>query len=202
MLITRRTANLLSVTAAAIITISYVTTVKAQDMVQLNVTEMCDMCCSEYTTLMDELDSCDDLYEWYSRYKTLVATYSSLYDLPESIYTVFTEEDINYLGRCVETECSGQSFASKVRVANVILNRVNNENFPSTPTNVVTQHKQFSYKKSLNSVTAETWLAIEFAYEIKDLTDGALYFHSIKERTYFYGKKYLFTDEAGHKFYS
>ena len=68
----------------------------------------------------------------------------------------------------------------RVMVANVILNRVENDSFPNTITKVVYQKHQFS-PVSNGSIkrcrgTAETVEAVGRALSGEDLTDGALYF--------------------------
>lgn len=65
-------------------------------------------------------------------------------------------------------------------VANVILNRVEDDAFPNTITKVVYQKHQFSPVSNGSikrcKVTAETVEAVERALSGEDLTDGALYF--------------------------
>ena len=68
----------------------------------------------------------------------------------------------------------------RVMVANVILNRVEDDAFPNTITKVVYQKNQFSPVGNGSikrcKVTAETVEAVERALSGEDLTDGALYF--------------------------
>ena len=65
-------------------------------------------------------------------------------------------------------------------VANVILNRVEDDAFPNTITKVVYQKHQFSPVSNGSikrcRVTAETVEAVGRALSGEDLTDGALYF--------------------------
>ena len=73
-------------------------------------------------------------------------------------------------------------------VAGVVLNRVNNENFPDTVEEVVFQNENGTYQfspvanGSYYSVTVseETKAAVDKVLEGEDITDGALYFAARK----------------------
>ena len=140
-----------------------------------------------------------DAKEYYLLYKEIIDEYSEEFGKPLSIYDVYTEEDIKYIQKCVETECYDCPFENKVNVANVIINRVNSERFPNTPIGVVTSPKQFVYHRT--NITEDTVLAVEYAFMFEDTTDGALFFHSGKYSDTFSGAKYIFEDSVGHKFY-
>ena len=140
-----------------------------------------------------------DAKEYYLLYKEIIDEYSEEFGKPLSIYDVYTEEDIKYIQKCVETECYDCPFENKVNVANVIINRVNSERFPNTPIGVVTSPKQFAYHRT--NITEDTVLAVEYAFMFEDTTDGALFFHSGKYSDTFSGAKYIFEDSVGHKFY-
>lgn len=140
-----------------------------------------------------------DMKEYYLLYKEIEDEYSDDFGRPLNIYDVYTEEDIYYIQRCVETECFDCPFENKVNVANVIINRVNNERFPSTPKDVVTSLNQFSYFRT--NITEDTVLAVEYAFMFEDTTDDALFFHSGSYSETFNGAKYIFEDSVGHKFY-
>lgn len=155
--------------------------------------------CSEVLLKQEALSLIENKKEWFIAYKKLINEYSEWVDSPETIYDYYSEEDINYLARAVETECYGCDFESKVHVASVILNRAENENFPDTLEGVVTASGQFVYSKK--SISEDTQLAIEYAFEIEDETEGALYFHSNKMTDCFNGADYIFSDNAVHHFY-
>jgi hypothetical protein len=140
-----------------------------------------------------------NLKEYYILYKEIEKEYANDFGRPLSIYDMYTEEDIMYIQKCVETECYDCPFEAKVNVANVIINRVDNENFPSTPTEVVTANNQFAYYR--NVISEDTVLAVEYAFMFEDTTDGALYFHSGLHKDTFNGAKFIFEDLVGHKFY-
>lgn len=145
-----------------------------------------------------ELESITDKEEWFIAYKNLINEYSEWIDPPESIYDVYSNNDIYLMQRCIETETFEQDFESKVNVASVILNRLNSEKF-SNDVNKVIVKGQFAFGRK--HISEDTKLALEYAYMIGDTTDGALYFHSLAYRPRFSGANYIFTDEAGHHFY-
>lgn len=167
-----------------------------------NVSRYQMQCADEYTDIMSELKCCEDLKEWYDRYLNLLDRYSDICDKPESIYDYYSEEQIEYLLRMCETECHGKDFESKVHVCEVALNRIASKKFPDTPKEAITAPHQFCYYRTISEVTDETRRALECAFQIPDLTEGSLYFHSIKECDNFYGKTFVMIDKAGHKFYS
>lgn len=145
-----------------------------------------------------------DPEEYIVQHKQITEKYHDLYDLDvaESIYDVFSEEDIQTVARVIESETKGAPFMSKVHVANVIFNRYQDStcNFPSDLSEIVTQDKQFA--RQAKSATEETIHAMEYAYILGDTTDGAMWFNvdgirSWAERN----RERLFTDEVGHTFY-
>lgn len=153
-----------------------------------------------FQSALDDIEHITDEQTWYIEYKKIIEEFSPWLDSPETIYDVYTAEDIRYMLKCIETETYQQSFISKVNVASVILNRVNSELFPSKPIDVVTSPKQFAYFRE--NIAEDTVLALEYAYMIEDTTDGALFFHSFETAPpTFSNANYIFTDEAGHHFY-
>ena len=95
-------------------------------------------------------------------------------------FTGYSDSDYNVLLRIVQAEAGNCDMEGRVMVANVILNRVGDDAFPNTITNVVYQKHQFSPVANGSikrcKVTAETVEAVERALAGEDLTDGALYF--------------------------
>ena len=95
-------------------------------------------------------------------------------------FTGYSESDYNVLLRIVQAEAGNCDIEGRVMVANVILNRVENDSFPNTITKVVYQKHQFSPVSNGSikrcRVTAETVEAVGRALSGEDLTDGALYF--------------------------
>ena len=96
------------------------------------------------------------------------------------VFTGYSEGDYNVLLRIVQAEAGNCDIEGRVMVANVILNRVEDDAFPNTITKVVYQKHQFSPVGNGSikrcKVTAETVEAVERALSGEDLTDGALYF--------------------------
>ena len=96
------------------------------------------------------------------------------------VFTGYSESDYNVLLRIVQAEAGNCDIEGRVMVANVILNRVEDDAFPNTITKVVYQKHQFSPVGNGSikrcKVTAETVEAVERALSGEDLTDGALYF--------------------------
>ena len=136
----------------------------------------------------------DKIMDFYS--------YSFGVDVPETIYDVFTDDEIRRVAEVVEAETCGAPFGAKVNVASVIFNRYQDStcDFPDELDDIVNQAGQFASGKS--NVTDETIHAIEYAYTIGDSTGGALWFNksginSWAERN----REKLFTDEVGHSFY-
>lgn len=151
-----------------------------------------------YRKELDELnDSETDLEQWYKEYKDMISSYE---DKPETIYDVFSNEEIDLLFRVVQAEIGDQySFEQKSHVASVIFNRVDHEQFGNSLKEVLIP-SQFStisngsYKRV--EVSEKTILACEFAYEIMDTTNGCLFFDSNSALHY----SFVFNDGA-HNFY-
>ncbi len=124
-------------------------------------------------------------------------------------------EEYEILLKIVEAEAGGEDLTGKILVANVILNRVKNENFPNTIKEVVFQRDngvtQFSPIANGKYETAipgdDTKEAVERALYGEDYSEGALYFVS---RQYADPIKMQWFDEhltsvlkhGGHEFYT
>lgn len=93
---------------------------------------------------------------------------------------VLSESDYNTLLRIVQAESGGCDIVGKILVANVILNRVESDEFPDSIHGVVYQKSQFSpvIDGSINrcKVTDETREAVARALQGEDPSEGALYF--------------------------
>ena len=122
-----------------------------------------------------------------------------------SIYSVFTEEELDLLFRVVEAETYGWGYENHRNVANVIFNRLKTGWNDGTLKGILTAKNQFAvvttgFYKMVN-VSTETILAVEDAWT-HDYTNGAVYFN--KNTTKSYASiycQYLFTDSCGHDFY-
>ena len=140
-----------------------------------------------------------DKRAWFILYKSIQEEYDDYLDSPESIYDYFTDEQIVMMQKCVETETYQCSFEAKVNVACVIINRVEHDEYPTDPVEIITAKNQFSYSR--NDITEDTILALEYAFMIEDTTDGCIAFRSDCSPDTWYNWTKQFTDESGHTFY-
>lgn len=149
---------------------------------------------------LDALDQIEDTLEWYIEYKKIIDHFGKwLKDLPEDITDIYSQDEIHYIEKMVETETHGCSFDAHVNVANVVFNRVNHSKFPNNPKAVVTSGGQFCYGRS--KITESVKLAVEYAYMFPDTTNGAIFFHSGVKTKKFNGRDLVHQDDAGHYFY-
>ena len=148
---------------------------------------------------MKEIESIEDNKDWFLAYKDIVFEYAEWIDTPETIFDYYTEDEVKLICRVVETETYQCDFDSKVNVANVVLNRIESGEFGETVEDVITADSQFAYGRK--SITEDTILAVMFAFEFEDTTNGATFFHSNKQTDTFCGKSYIFSDDAVHHFY-
>lgn len=125
------------------------------------------------------------------------------------------QEDYDILLRIVEAEAGGEDEDGKLLVANVVLNRVNSEQFPDTVTEVVKQKSkgvtQFSPVATGSiwkvTVSEETVAAVQRALEGEDISQGALYFAARKyadsERMRWFDENLTFLfQHGGHEFFA
>ncbi len=127
---------------------------------------------------------------------------------------VLTAEDYENLLRIVEAEAGGEDETGKLLVANVVFNRVKDEAFPDTVTEVILQQSkgvtQFSPVASGRiwkvEVSEETVAAVNRAIAGEDVSQGALYFaarkHANQKSMRWFDEclEYLFT-HGGHEFF-
>ena len=89
-------------------------------------------------------------------------------------------DEYQVLLKIVQAEAGICDEEGKLLIANVILNRMESEEFPDTVSGVVYQRKQFSpvMNGTINTckVTEETINAVERALNGEDISEGALYF--------------------------
>lgn len=125
-----------------------------------------------------------------------------------------SDEDYENLLKIVEAEAMGEDFIGKMLVANVVMNRVNSDEFPDSVTEVIydkTDGKvQFSPVADgrINTVkiSKETKEAVEQVIYGEDVSGGALYFVSAKRADpskyvwFTQSLDYLFA-HGGHEFY-
>lgn len=144
--------------------------------------------------------------EWFKVYKNLIFEYAEWLGMPVTVFDAFTEDEIRLICRAVETETYDQDFNSKVNVACVIFNRIESGKFGDTVTEVITNPNQFAYGRK--NITESTILAVMYAYEIEDTTNGCIAFRSGEKPEIWYINKAKtkywtrqFIDGAGHGFY-
>ena len=127
----------------------------------------------------------------------------------------FSEEDYNNLLRIVEAEAGGEDEKGKILVANVVINRVMDEDFPDSITEVIFQKEngvtQFSPVSNGRifkvSVSEETVEAVNKALGGEDYSQGALYFaarkyaNSDNMRWFDESLEFLF-EHGGHEFFA
>lgn len=134
--------------------------------------------------------------------------------LEQETVNMLEASDLDVLLRIVESEAGSEDEDGRLLVANVILNRVNDDKFPSTVTEVVFQQEngvaQFSpvsngkiYQVEISEETRE---AVERALNGEDISQGALYFaarkyaDSTKMQWFDDHLVYLF-QHGGHEFF-
>lgn len=97
---------------------------------------------------------------------------------------IYTEEDYMSLVKIVEAEATGEDIIGKIMVANVVLNRVESNQFPNTIHDVIFERyngrSQFSPVDDgrMESVplTDSTYEAVERALAGEDYSEGAMFF--------------------------
>lgn len=122
----------------------------------------------------------------------------------------YSEKDYEILKRIVQAEAGICDMRGRILVANVIMNRVRDPEFPDNIKDVVYQKSQFSpvLDGSINTckVTPETVEAVNRALAGEDYSQGALYFMNrgrsqSRNVSWFDGKlTYLFHHD-GHEFF-
>lgn len=131
-------------------------------------------------------DEDDELTETEAEQPTASTEGNADQTVSEAKYVIdFSEEDYEVLCRIVEAEAGDQDEKGRILVANVILNRVRDGEFPDNITDVVFQKSkktyQFSptrpggryYTVTVSDLTVE---CVERALRGEDYSEGALYF--------------------------
>ncbi|QJT70460.1 lytic transglycosylase [Microcystis phage MaeS] len=98
----------------------------------------------------------------------------------------YSQSDIDILASLVQAEARGESITGKIAVAAVVLNRVDDTQFPDSIQGVIYQRGQFS-PVSNGSIhkraDSESYVAVQKAIEGQDPTYGALYFYNPRTAT-------------------
>ncbi|MDF2538357.1 MAG: putative rane protein [Herbinix sp.] len=103
------------------------------------------------------------------------------------IYDV-TKSEMRMLERIVEAEASGEDMVGKILIANVVFNRISDDEFPDSIEKVIFQKVNGDYQFSpiaderywSVSVSKDTKEAVKRALEGEDYSKGALYFMARK----------------------
>ena len=135
------------------------------------------------------------------------------------------QDELSCLAKNIYFEARGESLTGKIAVANVTMNRVNHPKYPSTVCGVVTQAKwyvnwkgnrlprrnqcQFSWfcdGKADNPVDMRAYKdsirvaeVVYFGY--RDLTEGSLFYHSVKVEPYWAASMIKTKSIGSHIFY-
>ena len=142
----------------------------------------------------------EDKEQWFIAYKKIIEEYRDVIDPPLTVYDYYTDEEIYLIQRAVETECYDQDFMSKCNAASVVMNRIEiGGEFGDTVEEVITKKNQSAYWRK--DITESTILAVEYAFQIEDTTNGCIAFRSGEKPDEWYGWEYAFIDDAGHHFY-
>lgn len=115
-------------------------------------------------------------------------------------------DELEVLQRIVEAEATGEDIYGKILVANVVINRVNDEQFPDTISEVVFQKSGGSYQFSPTrdgrywsvNISKSTIEAVSRALSGEDYSQGALYFFARKLTSQ---SKAQWFDEALHRLF-
>ena len=126
----------------------------------------------------------------------------------------FSDEELEVLLRIVEAEAGGEDEDGRLLVANVVLNRVNSEEFPNTVSEVVFQKEgavaqfspAYSGKYYRVEVSDATISAVGRALMGEDISQGALYFVARKRADgnslkWFDEKLVFLFEHGGHEFF-
>lgn len=131
----------------------------------------------------------------------------------DSVITV-SEEEVTMLERIVEAEAEGEDMVGKILIANVIFNRMVDEEFPDSVEEVIFQksHGDYQFSPVDNGrywsvdISDETVEAVQRALDGEDYSKGALYFIA-RKRTSTESAKWFDNNldrlfgHGGHEFY-
>ena len=167
---------------------------------------------SEYTIIRDLLITNDE-NDIKEEYIPTITINKNEYIVGEYRYDI-TKKEFEEFVRVVEAEVTGENpfgvgydeaFDSKLRVAQVILNRVESPYFPDTVHDVIFQKNAFTplvdgryWEVEISQVTIDACRTALLS-STKDKTNGCEFFSS-GTKTCKYGS-YIFTDSVGHSFF-
>ncbi len=119
------------------------------------------------------------------------------------------DDEVYWLSRIIEAEAAGEPFSGKVAVGEVILNRVESDEFPNTIWSVIfdkkfgTQFEPVANGTIYNTPSAESIKAAETALNGSNYVGSCLYFLNSKtaSSTWIVKNREFYTSIANHDFY-
>lgn len=117
----------------------------------------------------------------------------------------YDEESVYWLSRIISCESGNQPMTGKIAVANVVLNRVYNPNFPSTIYDVIFQKNQFSPVASgsiYREPNAASVIAAKLALDGAEVLPGVLFFNRAGLKCYASRNREFVATIGGHSFYA
>jgi N-acetylmuramoyl-L-alanine amidase len=159
----------------------------------------------EYDSVMEQMSITD---------KTSNLSTEETKEAESSTFMAVTEAEVDMLERIVEAEATGEDMKGKILIANVVFNRMADEEFPDTIKGVIFQKVKGDYQFSpvtderywSVNVTDTTKEAVKRALQGEDYSKGALYFIARKRTDSSSAKwfdqhlDWLFK-HGGHEFY-
>ncbi|AGB17863.1 cell wall hydrolase [Thermoanaerobacterium thermosaccharolyticum] len=97
-------------------------------------------------------------------------------------------DDVLLLAKLIQAEGEGEPMIGKVAVGAVVVNRVQNPNFPNTISEVIFEPGQFESVTNnrifnIENIDEECMISAKKALEGEDPTNGSLYFYNINTVT-------------------
>jgi len=132
-------------------------------------------------------------------------------DVPPSLIhdRGFTNDDIFWLGRIIESEAMGEPLEGKIAVGNVVLNRVKSADYPNTIYGVIfddnngVQFQPVSNGTIYNNPSYESIIAAKYSLQGEDIVGDSLYFLNIATATssWIYDNRTYYKTVGNHSFY-
>ena len=146
---------------------------------------------------------------WNKKTHTVEISKKGLTVNPEDIETAYTDSDLEWLAKIVNSEAGGEIHEGKVAVANVIMNRIESREFPDSVYDVVFDRKygvQFTPVSNgtiYNNPTTESYHAAKQALFGANTAGRSLYFCNPKTSTsmWIINNRKFFKSIGNHDFY-
>lgn len=136
----------------------------------------------EYSRLMHHISK-NEVFTKDSDKEGVISSFSITEQTDKTNMSI-TDEEIKMLERIVEAEATGEDIIGKILIANVVFNRMADEEFPDNVKDVIFQKEGGAYQFSPIAdkrywkveITDETREAVQRALKGEDYSEGALYF--------------------------